>query len=193
MPKIFIERIPPRTSVREPQLAEQLVEVPTIVSFSSLQRIMEQTVDIPVPLGDTQIFKVFSEDRVQQVSSRSLIFPVEVFIAQDRVHLLQMGLVKGFFALFPKVASHSGSDLLPESSPSTRAAQLEDSVKWVRLRDDNSGKPYYWNRRTRASAWKPPPSVKVVWIGERNEEGVVWYWHRNTRVSTFDLPPLPPG
>ena len=49
VPKIFIERIPPRTSVREPQLAEQLVEVPTIVSFSSLQRIMEQTVDIPVP------------------------------------------------------------------------------------------------------------------------------------------------
>ena len=41
VPKIFIERIPPRTSVLEPQLAEQL-EVPTIVSFSSLQRIMEQ-------------------------------------------------------------------------------------------------------------------------------------------------------
>ena len=51
VPKIFIERIPPRTSLREPQLAEQLVEVPTIVSFSSLQRIMEQTVDIPVPQG----------------------------------------------------------------------------------------------------------------------------------------------
>ena len=51
VPKIFIERIPPRTSVRKPQLAEQLVEVPTIVSFSSLQRIMEQTVDIPVPCG----------------------------------------------------------------------------------------------------------------------------------------------
>ena len=48
VPKIFIERIPPRTSVREPQLAEQLVEVPTIVSFSSLQRIMEHNVDIPV-------------------------------------------------------------------------------------------------------------------------------------------------
>ena len=31
-----------------PQLAEQLVEVLTIVSYSSLQRIMEQNVDIPV-------------------------------------------------------------------------------------------------------------------------------------------------
>ena len=55
VPKMFIERIPPRTSVREPQLAEQLVEVPTIVSFSSLQRIMEQTVDIPVPQGGGRI------------------------------------------------------------------------------------------------------------------------------------------
>ena len=31
------------------QTAEQLVEVPSIVSFSLLQRIMEQNVDIPVP------------------------------------------------------------------------------------------------------------------------------------------------
>ena len=30
VPKIFVDDIPPRTSVREPQLAEQLVEVPTI-------------------------------------------------------------------------------------------------------------------------------------------------------------------
>ena len=38
-------------------------------------------------VGDTQIFKVFSEDRVQQVSSRSLTFLVEVFkvLALDRV------------------------------------------------------------------------------------------------------------
>ena len=106
---------------------------------------------------------------------------------------------KAVFRTFPqntksaKLGSHSGSELLPESSSSMRAAQLEDSVEWVRLRDVNSGKPYFWNRRTRASAWNPPPDVKVVWFGERNEEGLVWYWHRDTRVSTFDLPPLPPG
>ena len=69
VPKIFIERIPPRTSVREPQLAEQLVEVPTIVSFSSLQRIMEQTVDIPAPRGRGHRggLQDFSHDRVQQL------------------------------------------------------------------------------------------------------------------------------
>ena len=51
VPKISLDVIPLRTLVPEPQLAEQLVEVPTIVSFSLLQRIMEQTVDIPVPQG----------------------------------------------------------------------------------------------------------------------------------------------
>ena len=51
VPKILPFDVPMRTAVRVPQLAEQLVDVPTIVSFSSLQRIMEQTVDIPVPQG----------------------------------------------------------------------------------------------------------------------------------------------
>ena len=41
--------IPVRTSVRDTQLVEQLVEVPTIISYSSLRRITEQHVDIPVP------------------------------------------------------------------------------------------------------------------------------------------------
>ena len=39
--------VPTRTP--QLQLAEQLVEVPTIVSYSLLQLIMEQNVDIPVP------------------------------------------------------------------------------------------------------------------------------------------------
>ena len=51
MPKIIIEDIPTRASVPEPQMAEQLVEVPTVISCSSLQRSVEQLVDIPVPGG----------------------------------------------------------------------------------------------------------------------------------------------
>ena len=162
-------------------------------------------------VGDTQIFKVFSEDRVQQVSRRSLIFPVEVFIAQDRVcqrllrtfqlvfMMTRMNLVKGFFRTFPRpkkkceVCFALGVGTTPRVEPIHAGCSAGGSVEWVRLRDDNSGKPYYWNRHTRASSWKPPLGVKVVWIGERNEEGVVCYWHRDTRVSTFDLPPLPPG
>ena len=37
-----------RMVLLEPQTAEQLVEVPTVVSFSSLQQTAEQTIDIPV-------------------------------------------------------------------------------------------------------------------------------------------------
>ena len=50
VPKIVCPTRAARTVLRAPQLAEQLVEVPTIVSYSSsLQRTMEQHVDIPVP------------------------------------------------------------------------------------------------------------------------------------------------
>ena len=51
VPKFIIDDIPTRTLVPEPQMAEQLVEVPTTVSYSSLQRTVEQHVDIPVPGG----------------------------------------------------------------------------------------------------------------------------------------------
>ena len=49
VPKILLDDVPVRTDVRGTQLAEQLVEVPTIVSYPWLQLSMEQNVDIPVP------------------------------------------------------------------------------------------------------------------------------------------------
>ena len=83
---------------------------------------------------------------------------------------------EGVFRTFPrpkksaKLASHSGSELLAESSPSTPAAQLEDSVEWVQLWERFAGKTYNWSRRTNSTVWQTPPGVKVVLIGERNEE-----------------------
>ena len=50
VPKIFLDSIQPRSVLRLPQTAEQLVEVPTIISYSSLlQRTDELIVDIPDP------------------------------------------------------------------------------------------------------------------------------------------------
>ena len=49
VPKILLDDVPMRSAVRDTQLAEQLVVVPTIVSYSWLQLRMEQNVDIPVP------------------------------------------------------------------------------------------------------------------------------------------------
>ena len=121
MPHNLPEDVPLRTAVRDTQLAEQLVEVPTIVSFSSLQRIVEQNVAIPVPggggrLADFQSFlprqsstaPQFSEERI----SERIVEVFKVF-AQVKVHLhhphlqlvfmkTQMSLVKGFSALFPR-------------------------------------------------------------------------------------------
>ena len=69
VPKISLDRVPQRlVECRPPQMAEQLVEVPTIVSFSSLhQRNVEQITDIPVPGrgGEWEVFKVYTVDRVQ--------------------------------------------------------------------------------------------------------------------------------
>ena len=49
VPKILLDDVPVRAVLRDPQLVEQLVEVPTIVSYSWLQLRMEQNVDIPAP------------------------------------------------------------------------------------------------------------------------------------------------
>ena len=52
VPKILLEDVLMRRFCRDTQLVEQLVEVPTIVSYSSLfPRTVEQHVDIPVPVG----------------------------------------------------------------------------------------------------------------------------------------------
>ena len=52
VPKILLDRTPQRLGdcLRQPQISEQLVDVPTVVSFSSLQQLTaEQIVDIPAP------------------------------------------------------------------------------------------------------------------------------------------------
>ena len=51
VPKILIQPRLVDCDQRYPQMAEQLVEVPTIVSYSLLQRTVEQHVDNPVPGG----------------------------------------------------------------------------------------------------------------------------------------------
>ena len=93
VPKILPENVPLPPVLRDTQLVEQLVEVPTIFSHASLaflqvmQRTAEQIVDIPVPRVVLEVFKVYPVDRVQQrFRSRSPIL-MEVFkiFSQSRV------------------------------------------------------------------------------------------------------------
>ena len=74
VPKILPEDVPMRAVLRDPQLAEQLVEVPTIVSYSWWQLRMEQTVDIPFLVeGDSLVFKVFSRTEFNSVWCRAAL------------------------------------------------------------------------------------------------------------------------
>ena len=55
VPKIFLDMTPQRLGdhLRQPQMVEQLVHVPTVVSYLSLQQLTaEQIVDILVPGGE---------------------------------------------------------------------------------------------------------------------------------------------
>ena len=131
VPKILLEDVSLRTAVREPQLAEQLVEVPTIVSYSWLQLIVEQNDDIPVPgrggrIAGLQGFlpgqsstalhgslERFSERIVEQNVDSPLVEGLQDFLpgqsSSSSSHVpalfflnLWMRLVTGFFELFPK-------------------------------------------------------------------------------------------
>ena len=79
-----------------------------------------------------------------------------------------------------------------EEEEEHKDAHVPDSIEWVQLRDDQ-GRTYYWSRRTRMTEWKPPPGIRVVWVGTKCSGEGVYYWHKDTRASRFDLPPLPPG
>ena len=162
VPKILPFDVPMRTAVRVPQLAEQLVEVPTIISYSSLQRTLEQHVDIPVPGGGGRIVGLQGFPPRQSSSapysreeliSERIVEQIVDHLSSGGLHGSLSGLGsssslspagfeeradepgKGSFRTFhqnkksAKLASHS--ELLPESSPSTRAAQLaEGTPRW---------------------------------------------------------------
>ena len=152
VPKILIDDISVRTPVCEPQLAEQLVEVPTTFQFrvvvgavfkvfsqnspcSSLKfqfRVMEAVVFV-------EVFKVFSQDRIQQRSLRrswTFQFLVVKVSSQDRVQQLHpstlqlttwMSRLKGFLPLprpkkSARAAAHSSAELGAHSSSSTLSA-----------------------------------------------------------------------
>ena len=78
VPKISFEDIPTRTPAREPQLAEQLVEVPTILYF------LKQTADTPVPHGRGRRLQGFLPKQNPAAQSAEQIVDIQAY-AQDRV------------------------------------------------------------------------------------------------------------
>ena len=131
VPKISLDVIPLRALVPEPQLAEQLVEVPTIVSFSSLHRIMEQTVDIPVPQGGGDVGPVTYNALRSQKTARAE--------ATNNAPRSQMSSVAGdteLFSLYEDELGGTRPDRLYEVRPQERdqrhtVEQIVDSPQVV--------------------------------------------------------------
>ena len=112
VPKISSSRQSHRRRVRfAEQTAEQLVEVPTIISYSSLRGIVEQNVDIPAPLrrgrsrGGLGFHPGQSSTAFSGADHRSLTFQLRVvakiFLLQRRLPVCRVRQIMGFFALFP--------------------------------------------------------------------------------------------
>ena len=211
LPVCAVQRVVPL----EPQMAEQSVEVPTVLSVAVLvvvvvfkvlsqNRVQQHLVpcrSLTSPF--VEAFTVLSQDRIQQrpVSSRSLTFLLEankIFtsVRAQQLHPLALRMILQVgFSTFPRdkksvrVAASPSARAPRHVSSWTPAAYGETigSVEWVSVSE--GGKTHYWNRRSNETFWNPPEGTKVVWIGEKSADGGIWYWHRDTRV----LPPLPPG
>ena len=189
VPKILLDGVPERTAVRVTQLAEQLVEVPTPVSC------LEQIADIPVPgrggsgcllgfppeQGTTSLHvsqERISERIVEQIGAGG-DFPSRR--AGPRVVLPRQGSAAAGAEQIADIVSSGGPHgFLPGQFSTTSPGpvhvdeHLPDSAEWVQLRDEATSKVYFWNRRTRATKWKPPPGIRVVWVGEKGSGGEVW-------------------
>ena len=118
------------------------------------------------PLSLEEVFKVFAQ--------------VKVHLRLLTLHLVLknalMGLVYGFFALFPggkKCACRRESECggVREVSSWTLAAYGETigADEWVKIYE--GGKTHYWNRRSNETFWNPPEGIQVVWIGEKSADG----------------------
>ena len=186
-----------RAALRVTQLVEQLVEVPTTVSYSSLlQRTVEQTVDIPasrgrglrggiegffpgqgstaavvdipVPRGDLQGF--FPGQGSTASSSHSLDAENEAGV--------------GGFRTFPRLKKSAASaailsPIVPASVSSwTRAAyeDLDAADEPAELEDD--AEPLIEEEED-PSGWSVAPSAS----------GRPFFWHRISRRSVWKLPP----
>ena len=146
VPKFVCPPRAARTVLCAPQLAEQLMEVPTLVSYSSLQRTMEQHVDIPVPRrgGRNAGLQGFTPEQSStstlssavRISKRIVEQIVDIPVSGGGLHDFRPGQsssssshvsarVKGIFALFP-VGKKWSVRSRPESQ-AARQCQLMDS------------------------------------------------------------------
>ena len=169
VPKISGLSCPSRASLREPQMAEHLMEVPTIVSYSFLQQLsVEQPVDIPVPHGG------FACGGPQDFPPGH--GPLKRTAEEISDILGFYGDLQGFHT---RQGSKAQNVHIPVPGGVPEDTHVPGSIEWVQLGDGDTSKTYYWNRRTQATVWKPPlgsarrPQVERYTTGTKTPAPVV--------------------
>ena len=113
VPKILPHDVPMRRLCREPQLAEQVVEVPTILYFLLTLQFRMVVVELP------EVFKAFSLDTVRRsglrtrsltLQLRAVVYGVFKVVSQNRV---QQRLVKQIIVFQQRLSTRSLTILLP--------------------------------------------------------------------------------
>ena len=134
VPKITKDLIQPRLvdcDQRYPQMAEQLVEVPTVLTPTRIAlQIAEQIVDTPVPRGRVH------GSLPGQSSATSL---------PDSIEWVELSDANGRPYFWNR-----------RSQATVRKAPPGVQVVWVGVKDEEGG-TWYWHRRTRATGYSLPP------------------------------------
>ena len=195
VPKISSSSCPSRTVLNEPQVVEQLVEVPTLLSVAVLQqRTAEQLASIPVPRGRGQGFLPEQSSTAisssgKRISERTVERIVDISPGGGLGHGSSSSAgpadedFTGVFRTFPqrkKSATrppHSRSALPPHLSPSTPAAQLESQEEAEAERPEDVLLAYLLEQR-HPEEWAP----------YRAPDGRTHFRHRLSGRSRWTLP-----
>ena len=196
VPKILPHDIPPRRFCREPQLVEQLVEVPTVVSWSMLQRTMEQNVDIPAVggCGTGGGLSGFLPGQYSLTAEQIVDNPVPSWRFRGDFQGLHRG--QSSTAFFEQIADPGGgpqnflsvqgpavsSSISPEHAGSLGFRTFSSSEKSAEVagQEDEKSTPaaYEVRHAARDDLW-----VQIMTDDEP------YFWHRVEQTSVWRMPP----
>ena len=203
VPMIVPEDVSLRTAVREPQLVEQLVEVPTVVSWSMLQQIMEQNVDIPAVVGSGTGggLSGFLPGQYSLTAEQIVDNPVPRRRFRGDLQGLHRGQISAAF--FEQIADPGGGppDFLPVQGPAVSSSispehaglrgfrtfsSSEKSAEVAGQVDENL--PGHVSSSTPAGYEVHHAARDDLWVQIRTDDEP-YFWHRVEQTAVWRMPP----
>ena len=176
VPKISLVRVSKRCPRPRTRRADQLVEVPTIISYSSLQqRTLEQIIDIPVPQGRVGRSGLGGLQGVSQRQGSTALCgadPVDIPVPRSRG--LQ-GFLPGQGSTASSSSSHVRAGAVDElfTGVFRTFPRLKKVRGWVRTRGRNWARTLLHGlRRLMLSPWR------ALTTSLRRSRRRRWWWRR---------------